>query len=93
MSIDQLCLAQEEWALRMLCSSEVLSECEHHEGVYVENGEDVRKAYKYAMAEFKKNKDDSPFEEVSEMTDAIKSAYEEHGGNDDCPLCYGSGKD
>lgn len=93
MSIDQLYMQQENWAIRMLYMSGVLSECVHHEGVYIENGEDVESAYKYAMRAFKNNMDDSPFDEVREMTDAIKRSYEEHGGNDICPLCFGRGHD
>lgn len=88
MSIDDLAMSQEQWALQMLGRSGALSPCIHHEGVYIDEGIDEREIYKYPMAAYKKSNGESPFESVKEMTDAIKSAYEEHGGNDVCPLCF-----
>ncbi|ENY4301324.1 hypothetical protein ACFMHN_002957 [Escherichia coli O45:H4] len=36
----------------------------------------------------KKSNGSHLFESFKEMTDAVKSAYEEHGGNDVCPQCF-----
>ncbi|ELE9740163.1 hypothetical protein [Enterobacter kobei] len=87
MSIDDLYMRQEEWALEMLGRSGALTPCTHHEGVYIDEGIELSEAYKYAMTAYKNSNGKSPFESASEMTDAIKSAYEDHGGNDLCPLC------
>ncbi|EPO1082262.1 hypothetical protein ACT6F8_002661 [Cronobacter dublinensis] len=87
MSINDLVIDQENWAMEMLVRSGSLTPCPHHEGVYVDEGNEESEIYKYAMGAYKKSKGTSPFESVREMTDAVKSAYEEHGGNDVCPLC------
>lgn len=88
MSIDQLCMRQEDWALEMLCRSGALTPCVHHEGVYVDEGIELSDIYKYGTAAYKNSNGGSPFSDIREMTDAIKSAYDEHGGNDYCPLCH-----
>lgn len=88
MSIDELCMKQERWALEMLGRLGALSPCIHHDGVYVDEGVDESEIYKYAMVAYKNSNGGSPFESVREMTDSVKIAYEEHGGNDVCPHCY-----
>lgn len=87
MSIDQLCMKQECWALEMLGRVGALTQCPHHEGVYVDEGIDESDIYKYAAGAYKKSDGGHLFDSFKEMTDAVKSAYEEHGGNDVCPLC------
>ncbi|ENT2476803.1 hypothetical protein ACFFKL_003058 [Enterobacter hormaechei] len=88
MSIDQLCMKQECWALEMLGRVGALTQCPHHEGAYVDEGIDEANIYKYAAGAYKKSNGSHLFESFKEMTDAVKSAYEEHGGNDVCPLCF-----
>ncbi|ELP5719743.1 hypothetical protein QTU96_002061 [Enterobacter asburiae] len=87
MSIDQLCMKQECWALEMLGRVGALTQCPHHEGTYVDEGIEESDIYKYAAGAYKKSNGGHPFESFKEMTDAVKSAYEEHGGNDVCSLC------
>lgn len=55
MSIDQLCMKQEDWALEMLGRVGALTQCPHHEGVYVDEGIDESDIYKYAAGAYKKS--------------------------------------
>lgn len=87
MGIDQLCMKQEEWAMEMLVRVRALTPCQHHEGVYIDEGIDESDIYKYAARAYKKSKGGHPFEDFRGMTDTVKTKYEEHGGNDVCPLC------
>lgn len=57
------------------------------EGIYVDEGIDIKSAYKYSMKVYKSNEDKSPFCNVREMTDTVQNYYHEYGGNDTCPLC------
>lgn len=88
MSIDDLVMSQEQWALEMLGRAEVLIPCQHHEGVYVEGGSDLQEGFKYSMKVFKNNEDNCPFSSTREMTDSVQLTYYEHCGNDVCPLCF-----
>lgn len=87
MSIADLAIDQESWAMMLLVRCRALTECDRHEGVYVDEGIDEADIYKYAAGAYKKSNGGHPFESFRDMTDAVKSAYEEHGGNDACPLC------
>lgn len=87
MSASDLAMSEESWAMEMLCRSNVLSECQHHKCVYVEEGNDVASAYKYGTKVFKEDPDKTPFMSLTEARDSIKIAFDEHGGNDECPHC------
>lgn len=87
MSINDLAMEQEIWAMEMLGRSGALTPCPRHEGVYVDEGIEGPEIYKYAMGAYNNSNGNSPFESAREMTDAVKSSYDEHGGNDVCPLC------
>ncbi|MBJ9631516.1 hypothetical protein I5532_02415 [Citrobacter freundii] len=88
MSVADLAMDQEIWAMRMLVRCGALTECDRHEGVYVDEGIEEPEIYKYAMGAFNKSNGESPFETAREMTDSVQIAYGEHGGNDRCPLCF-----
>ena len=87
MSVSDLAMSEENWAMKMLCRSGVLTECQHHECVYVEEGNDVVSAYKYGTKVFNEDPAKTPFTILTEARDAIKIAYDVHGGNDVCPHC------
>lgn len=87
MSINDLCMAQEQWALGILLRTNVLESCVIHGDVLHEGSEDVDAAYKYANTIFSRNAGDTPFEDRTEMTDTIKSVFEEYCGCDVCPSC------
>ncbi|AWC87397.1 hypothetical protein [Enterobacter cloacae complex sp. FDA-CDC-AR_0164] len=88
MSVDDLAMEKENWAIMVLVKRGALTPCPHHEGVYVDEGIEEPEIYKYAMGAFNKSNGESPFETAREMTDSVQIAYEEHGGNDRCPLCF-----
>lgn len=88
MSVNDLAINQENWAMEMLGRSGALTSCPRHEGVYVDEGIEESEIYKYAMGAYIKSNGTSPFDSVREMTDAVKSSYGERGGNDYCPLCF-----
>lgn len=88
MSICDLAEDQEVWALNMLCRSGVLKPCVSHEGVYVEQGNDVDCTYKYGTTVFNNDRDKLPFDDLAEARDSIKLAYDVYSGNDYCPLCH-----
>ena len=88
MSVNDLCQEQYEWALEMLGRSDVLCQCKTHEGVYIEQGNDIDSAYKYIAGVFRNNSEKPPFTSLTEARDSIKQAYEDQCGNDCCPLCF-----
>ncbi|EJV1068745.1 hypothetical protein LZP96_09670 [Enterobacteriaceae bacterium 155047] len=88
MSIADLAMDQESWAMMVLVRCGALTECDRHEGVYVDEGIEQSEIYKYAAIEYKKSNDLHPFESFRDMTDTVKMKYEEHGGNDICSLCF-----
>lgn len=88
MSICDLAEDQEAWATEMLWRARVLEQCGSHEGVYVEQGNDVDCAYKYGTTVFNNDRDKCLYDDLTEALDSIKQAYDVHGGNDRCPLCY-----
>lgn len=87
MSVSDLCDEQEAWALKMLRNAGVLAECRSHEGVFVEQGSDAESAYRYGTTVFNNDMDKCLFDDLTQARDSIKQAYDEHGGNDICPLC------
>ena len=88
MSVADLAMDQEVWAMMVLVKCGALTECDRHEGVYIDEGIDSSEIYKYAALEFRKSNDAHLFESFRDMTDTVKMKYEEHGGNDICPLCF-----
>lgn len=87
MSINDMHDEQQTWAMGILMKTGVFTNCRIHEDAVFNGGNDVDAAYKYANSIFTNNPDDTPFEERIEMTDAIKSAFEEYCGCDTCPSC------
>ncbi|EPC4490469.1 hypothetical protein [Serratia sp. Je.1.23.a] len=87
MSISDVHDAQELWSMGILMRTGVFTNCRIHEDAVFDGGNDVDAAYKYANAIFTNNSDDTPFEDRTEMTDSIKSVFEEYCGCDSCPSC------
>lgn len=87
MSINNLHDEQELWAMGILMRTGVLTNCRIHEDAVFEGGQDIDAAYKYANSIFTKSPNDVPFEDRIEMTDTIKSVFEEYCGCGICPSC------
>lgn len=65
-----------------------IEECENHPGSYYEGGEDVDAAYKLVNSKITRGEYGDPGKvNRREMTDWIKSAFEDNRGIDSCAQC------
>lgn len=76
------------WAISYLVNLGVLSECEAHEGSYSEGPREITDAYKQANRDIStgqiKLRDGQT---RTDITDLLKSAYDDNSGLSRCPIC------
>jgi hypothetical protein len=73
-------------AIKVCIAAEALRVCEYHGDIVMEGRQEVEDAYRVGNAKFTAGDFKGIFESRPDMTDAIKSAFEEHG-LDECPRC------
>lgn len=65
-----------------------LEECEFHEGTYFQGHAEVEDAYKLANAQISRGEfGEATPEKRREITDAIKTAYDDNSGASQCYQC------
>jgi len=76
--------------LALCIEAGAIEECEYHPGTYFEGGEPVEAAYKLAARKVKAGEIGG---KQIEVTDAVKSAYEDNSGIDYCSSCDKNARD
>ncbi|MEI9689555.1 hypothetical protein [Kosakonia cowanii] len=87
MSILDRAESERDFALSVLLHVGALTTCMIHDDDIYEGNGDLEAAYKYANSQFTRKDNPMSFEDRREMTDIIKSIYEEYCGCDSCPSC------
>lgn len=86
MNMNNSAMSEEEFAMKVLITTKVLTSCSIHSEELFSGGEDVECAYKYANKIFSEQQNTTPFVDRRDMTDTIKQVFDEYSG-DECPRC------
>ena len=74
--------------LELLLEVSALQECENHGGIYFEGSNDVESAYKLANKRVSSGEIVlGPGQSRGDMTDLIKTAYDDNSVLSRCPIC------
>ncbi len=87
---DEMMQREEDlnWAISYLVGLGVLDECEAHEGTYFDGSGDITAAYKQANADITSGAIELRNGQTrSDITDLLKSAYEDNSGLTECAIC------
>jgi hypothetical protein len=83
-----------EWARRLLCEAKVLRECENHLGTYFDGPTDIEAAYRLMNARVSSGEIELEEGQTRrDLTDLLKSAYEDNSGLESCPQCDRNNRD